>query len=127
MKTIHTKINPKGKSFVQRVSFVILTLFFVLLGCNGLNIPALKNGPSFPDDPRVDRSFVTGQPCDAPCWYELRLGESTIDDIRATLLQLPFVDQSTLFEWNIGTDGSKLGFYFDCVYYDSPGSCGVNF
>ncbi len=84
-----------------------------------------RNKPTFPEDSRVDRSFVTGQPCDAPCWYGLRLGESTVDDIRATLLQLPFVDQSTLREWNISTDGSELGFHFDCVYYNPPGSCGV--
>lgn len=108
---------------MQKIILALLGVF--VISCAVSEFSIRRNKPMFPDDPRVDRSFVTGQPCDAPCWYGLRLEESTVDDIRATLLQLPFVDQSTLAEWNISTDGSELSFHFDCVYYNPPGSCGV--
>lgn len=116
------KDNLFGNKKILKIALTLLWIFTV--GCVILESSAERNKSKFPEDARVDRSFVTGQPCDAPCWYKLRLGESTIDDIRATLTQLSFIDQSTLFEWSIGTDGSKLGFYFDCVYYAPPGNCG---
>ena len=105
-------------------------VIFVLLGILNLSrvisgISVKSNQRKYPEDARVDRSFISGQPCDAPCWYDLQLGISTIDDIRSKLTQLPFVDQLTLLESSIGTNGSKMGFYFDCVYYNPPGSCGM--
>jgi len=109
-----------SKSNFTHIAFLFInSLSLAIAGCD-----ILKSDQSFPDDPHVDRSFVTGQRCEAPCWYELRLGKSTVDDIRATLTQLQFIDQSTLFEWPIDTEGSQLGFYFDCAYYSPPGSCG---
>lgn len=116
------KDNFFEKKKILKIALTLLGIFTV--GCVILESSTERNKSKFPEDTRVDRSFVTGQPCDAPCWYKLRLEESTIDDIRATLAQLSFIDQSTLFEWSIGTDGSKLGFYFNCVYYSPPDYCG---
>jgi hypothetical protein len=119
MARMKDKFLRKKQVIVTFALLAIFVLSWVISGCSAEN-----NKHKYPDDVRVDHSFVTGQPCEAPCWYELQLGISTIDDIRLKLAQLPFVDESTLFESNIGVDGSKLGFHFNCVYYNPPGSCG---
>jgi hypothetical protein len=112
---------------IKQRNLIKLTLFCVfVVSCSISEFSPGRDEPKFPEDERVDRSFITKQPCEAPCWYGLTLGVSTDDDIRAKLLQLAFVDQATLFEQPMGSDGSDLlGFYFDCVYYNPPGSCGV--
>lgn len=46
------------------------------------------------DDTLTDLSLKTLQPCAPPCWYGMELGKSSVDDFKATLLQLPFVDHS---------------------------------
>ncbi len=55
--------------------------------------------PETPSPPpsQVDRSFLTGQPCAAPCWYGLQLGESiTEEEIVSTLKTLPFVEPGSI-------------------------------
>jgi hypothetical protein len=102
----------------QWKKLAILVLFAVfLLSCTVLGPSTNQNNSGFPADPLVDRSFVTGQPCKAPCWYGLRLGESTLDDIRATLPELPFVDKSQIYEQSTGDFGpnEKL-FVVRCTY-----------
>lgn len=44
----------------------------------------------------VDRSFLFGQPCMAPCWYGLEPDESTEEDVIRTLKTLSFVEPSTI-------------------------------
>jgi len=51
------------------------------------------------DDPLIDRSFITSQPCAAPCWYGLEPDKSSREDIYATLHKLPFVDQTSINEY----------------------------
>jgi hypothetical protein len=83
-----------------------------------------SDGSKFPEDPRVDRSFVTGQPCEAPCWYGLRVGESTLDDIRKTLPQLPFADADKIHEQPTGAFGpNEKWFTVPCVYSEKLESC----
>jgi hypothetical protein len=83
-----------------------------------------QNTPEFPTDPLVDRSFVTGQPCDAPCWYGMRLGKSDLEDIRTTLRELSFIDQSRIYEQSTGDFGpnEKL-FLVHCTYSKESEFC----
>ncbi len=66
----------------------------------------------------MDRSFLTDQPCEAPCWYGLELNKSSRDDIYSTIKTLPFVDQATVREW--GTvwldDETAREVHFNCLY-----------
>ena len=103
------------------VSFLFTAL---LLSCSFLKPSSNQNGSEFPVDSLVDRSFVTSQPCEAPCWYGLRLGESTLDDIRMTLPELSFVDQSQLYEQSTGEFGpnEKL-FVVHCSYSTEADLC----
>jgi hypothetical protein len=47
-------------------------------------------------DAKADLSFVTDEPCAAPCWYGLTLNESTKADLQATLKSLEFVDPNDI-------------------------------
>lgn len=44
----------------------------------------------------VDRSFLTDEPCQAPCWYGLILDQSSEEDLLDTLSELHFIDQESI-------------------------------
>jgi hypothetical protein len=71
-------------------------------------------------DPLVDRSFITGQPCESPCWYGIRVGETEEAAVKAILSELPFVKQGsvriTMYE-----DG--INYSFSCSHPDDE-NCG---
>lgn len=71
------------------------------------------------DEALVDRSFVTGQPCAPPCWYELELDKSGQDETYAALEQLPFIDQASIREttglvWLGDEDAKEI--YWGCLH-----------
>jgi hypothetical protein len=77
------------------------------------------------DDPLADQSFLTQQPCTAPCWHGLEPDKSSVDEVYATLNKLPFVDPATIAEWGyIWLDDDKakqIG--FRCLHPKDKG-CG---
>ena len=77
------------------------------------------------DDPLADHSFITQQPCAAPCWYGLELDKSSKDDVYTTLQRLPFIDQNTIKEWNTGwlNDETAVEVHFSCLH-PNVRSCG---
>jgi len=73
------------------------------------------------DESLVDRSLLTGEPCEAPCWQTLELGKSTKSDVIATLRDLTFINASTIGErpssyWDPETEQSvpSIRVYADC-------------
>lgn len=74
----------------QKASYTILVLLLALL------FASCRGGPH---EGQVDKSFITGQPCSPPCWYGLYLDESDEQEVRATLADLEFIDQSRIREW----------------------------
>jgi hypothetical protein len=93
-----------------------------LLGCClfliffGLCI--LLTGCETPEPPQnADRSFVTGQPCTAPCWYGIVPDKSTESEALEKLQELPFVDHAKIKEdKNVGVfiypNTTKITFYY---------------
>jgi hypothetical protein len=83
---------------------VLLTLF--LTACD-----------SKQNDPLTDRSFITSQPCAAPCWYGLEPDKSTREEVYATLHQLPFVDPASITEWATTwqNDEQAIGVGWSCL------------
>ena len=78
-------------------------------------------------DKSADQSFVTGKPCVAPCWYGLNPGKSTLEEVNATLKQLPFVNPLTIREktayWLDDKDAKDIT--YDCTYPASTSAgCG---
>jgi hypothetical protein len=82
--------------FLQRHRLVawLLIIFFALIvpGCTSTTTPTPI------DDSLLDRSFLTQQPCAAPCWHGLEQDKSSKEDILAVLKTLPFVDSSKIVE-----------------------------
>lgn len=100
-------------------------IFFILLSMISCTIfqPAKKtNEIGFPNDSRMDLSFLTNQPCKAPCWYGLELGKSSIEEIRTTLTSLPFIKPGSIREYKGGNPGELL-LIAQCVYLDSNDDC----
>jgi hypothetical protein len=107
----------------KRLAVLVLLVVF-MLSCTVFERSPTQTNTEFPTDPRVDRSFVTGEPCEAPGWYGLRLGESTLEDIRTILPELPFVDNSQIYEQSTGDFGpnEKL-FAVRCTYSKEAELC----
>ena len=98
--------------------YFIINLALVLTGCTDLF--------SSQGSKLVDRSFITGEPCEAPCWQGLKLNEATLDQIYPKLKELQFVDPDSIITWEHVT---SLGFTnatiirYDCFGY-TDGGCG---
>lgn len=63
-------------------------------------------------DPLIDRSFLTGQPCEPPCWYGITVGESDEDDVISVLSELQFVNQQSISK---SVDDDIL-YWFSCSH-----------
>jgi hypothetical protein len=76
-------------------------------------------------DPLADQSFLTQEPCAAPCWYGLELDKSNKVDVYAVLGKLSFVDETTIKElpasWSGDQSASEI--LFGCSH-PSDTSCG---
>ena len=73
---------------------ILILLVGVLAGCQTASLtprPTLEAS-------LMDRSLLTGKPCQAPCWYGLELGKSTRAEVLATLQTLSFADPATIQE-----------------------------
>jgi hypothetical protein len=95
-----------------------LELTFITSGCNLTSTPI---------DPKlVDQSFITGQPCTAPCWYGIEPDQSTETDVMLKLKELPFVDQTKIKKWNnVGFNNYSNASEIDFVCVSpSEGYCG---
>jgi len=95
--------------YKNRLVISISVLCMLLASCSVRNISITRSETT--QDPNLyDRSWLSGIPCDAPCWYGLQPGISTKKDLIATLQKLPFVTPNTMVEeassrWN---DTDKL-------------------
>jgi hypothetical protein len=69
--------------------FQILTLLITI-------ILLLLTTASCSNEDLVDRSFLTDEPCQAPCWYGLILDQSSEEDLLDTLSKLQFIDQESI-------------------------------
>jgi hypothetical protein len=82
----------------------VIIMFTAFMCCLPLFIPGSRCPESLPqerlpsvqDPARVDRSLLTGVPCEPPCWQELIPGESTVEDVLEVLENAPFVDVASI-------------------------------
>jgi hypothetical protein len=82
-------------------------LLFILSGCAGL--AGIMGTPT-----PIDRSFLTDEPCAAPCWYGLTPGKSKTADVQRVLAELPFVDQAAITQYGSGVTGGSIEISFQC-------------
>jgi len=76
-----------------------LSLFAIILcACGSKQSPAKVNStttttPSFEFE---DRSWLTGQPCRAPCWYGLTPGTTDMSTAQKFVNRIPFIDSNRI-------------------------------
>jgi hypothetical protein len=75
---------------------------------------------STPDPALIDRSWLTGSPCTAPCWYGLELTKSTKEEAITATSKLLFVSSDapelvTTEYWEVDGEQYKPE---DVVYYE---------
>ncbi len=89
----------------------------LLVACT---VAATPQGP-------IDRSFTTGQPCAAPCWYGLELNKATDSEVLAQLRLMPFVNPATIRRYDHVATGSfqdASEILYDCAA-PTGGMCGM--
>lgn len=96
--------QPSGQAIM-----LIFPLLLFLSACNHASLT--------PEPKIADRSFLTGQPCKAPCWYNLELDKSTQVDVIQTLKELPYVDHNSIIVHNTVYTGNIITTQidFDCI------------
>jgi hypothetical protein len=81
----------KTKSQIYVNVLLIICLSLVIFGCS-----TEKSNPDFVDPTAhpelVDQSWLTSNPCAAPCWQGLEPGKSTREEVLKTLPNLSFLD-----------------------------------
>jgi hypothetical protein len=99
--------------------FLPALLFVTIL--SGCTSPAATMSTPEP----IERSFLTDEPCAAPCWYGLIPGKSTKADAHRVLAEMPFVDQATIREGSTGFYmGDATAVTFRCPRQPSNRICG---
>lgn len=92
-----------------------------------LLVTSCRSETPIPDDPLADKSFSTGEPCAAPCWYNLVVGKTTEKEALEAVKQLPFIapnvplERTTVYE---SEDAKSI--YFDCLSQSGTRSGCVN-
>jgi len=105
--------------FNQIVNVSILIASLILNGCSD-NIVASRATPV------VDRSFITGEICNPPCWYGSEINKSTKRETLLILGQQPFVKSQSLKEYETywTSDIPATAVQYDCVTSESR-PCGI--
>lgn len=76
----------ENRSVRQRVMIAMIVL--LIIGCS--------NPSPTPLPEQMDRSPFTSEPCAAPCWYGLIVGESSENEALSTISTLTFVDPNSI-------------------------------
>ncbi len=87
-----------------RSTVLLLVLLSILVGCSWIED---RSEPEF-----ADRSFISGEPCEPPCWYGLIPGKSTKPEVISVLKELAFVDQKSITEYQASDEREIV--YFSC-------------
>ncbi len=108
--------------YKTRSNLSIKWLIFVALILNSCSDRVVTSGKT----PAIDRSFITGEVCDPPCWYGLEINKSTKEDVLSTLDQLRFVDSHSYKEYETyWLDGSlTTAIQYGCVK-SNANPCGI--
>ncbi len=121
----------------ERLAFVVAFFLLVSLYVISQNIPLTTYPVPTPTSVPVefqDRSFLTGEPCHAPCWYGLVPGISRQDEALALLGSLHFIKTTSFTETSIGSYNNSTSrqeswtrFSADCIYPEATTCVSLDF
>ncbi|MBN1231653.1 MAG: hypothetical protein JXA19_07325 [Anaerolineales bacterium] len=72
----------------------------------------------------VDDSFLTGEPCESPCWQNLEIGKSLDAQAMIVLNGLPFIDKQSVYSEQDMYDPDVVSLNYDCQYDTEGENCG---
>lgn len=89
----------KSKKDILRI-FLLILLAAAVVSC--------ESDEDIPNELK-DLSILTGQPCKAPCWYNLILDKSSQQEVLDTLANLSFIDSASIhsqdsYWWGVTPD-----------------------
>lgn len=115
---LHRSPSP---SVYQLANLAGLSAMIMLLAVSCADISTSRN-----DDPLADRSFITGEPCAAPCWQNLELNEANETEVLDKLKTLSFVDAETVYTYTASWlgDNAAIAVAFDCTH-PAEENCGL--
>ena len=64
---------------------------------------------------RSKSTFLEGSPCSPPCWYDIRPGKTSEQELLESLQSIPIVDESS-----ITTHGGQWKIFDNIVYFSLP-------
>ncbi len=119
-----TKPTSRGLLVVQ-----LLIVAIILAGTAAIIVVILAQRQVRLAVSRADHSYLTDDPCAAPCWQGFQPGETSRDDVLATLNQLDFVEPgSGVYDPQVfvedGSGQALSTIYFHCRYPPLRG-CGT--
>lgn len=92
----------KSKSLIYiSISVLIIAIFslgFYILSINEKINHVTKNNLATLDPDLYDQSWLTGNPCAAPCWYGLKPSETSRENAVTVVSKLPFINSSAMRE-----------------------------
>lgn len=87
-------MNIQKKVIAQTVAILSISFSIFISSCRrSLQNPTIIPTP-IEDPSLIDKSWLTGNPCKAPCWYGLVPGESSFEDALSVVDTLPFIVSS---------------------------------
>ncbi len=112
---------PTIRRYARWWLVLILLVLLLAAGCQPREERIFSMDPA-----RADRSFLTDEPCAAPCWYGLVPDVSSEEEVISTLQTLPFVTASTI---TVTQETNPLQNFdrivrFECLEA-GPGQCGT--
>lgn len=84
--------------FDREYSFLFILCIITMAGLI-VSLTGCSDQGSTQEPQHIDKSFTTGQPCIAPCWYGLEINKSTEDEVLVKLQELPFVNPDSIHRW----------------------------
>lgn len=108
----HKQVKHEYLALRCRFAWLLMALLtLTLANCSTSNTVV-------PGDPMADHSFLTQQPCAAPCWYDLEPDQASKEDVYRTLRGLNFVNQSTIRELSASwlEDNEAKEIAWDCIH-----------
>jgi hypothetical protein len=112
---LSVKFRQSHRKFSGLLNSRVLTILIIFLSITGCK-----------EDPLIDRSFVTDQPCSAPCWQGIIINKSSLDDVTKVLKELSFVESSSIRVRDVKLTGAQedTEVAFDCSHPKQK-RCGV--
>jgi hypothetical protein len=110
----------------KRIAISEKIAFLLLLFGLSVMLFVSRSIETTPEPKIADKSFLTGEPCKAPCWYGLELDRSNESDVITKLRELPFVDAEAIRTSHVAISSfsNAVEIEYDCA--DPEGKiCGI--